>query len=134
MTSFRQQPRQPNHLHYDVPTPEQRPFEIPLSASTRVFAIFELLEMILLHFKDSLQLFALQDVNYAFRFIIRSSKALAWWPAETEKSHWWEKRLDYRLEKASELSCETEVHLIRPGWIYDGPIRARRELTLHDHS
>ncbi|KAK3624195.1 hypothetical protein LTR56_021131 [Elasticomyces elasticus] len=114
----------PYGYHYDISPFEQPPFDTEVPASTRVFAIFELLEMILLYLKDSLQLFALQDVCHAFRFVIRNSKALSWWSAEAGKSHWWEKRLDCRLVKATELSWDAPGYFIRPGWIYDGPLES----------
>ncbi|KAK5723640.1 hypothetical protein LTR15_005339 [Elasticomyces elasticus] len=114
----------PYGYHYDISPFDQSPIDTDVAACVRVFAIFELLEMILLHFKHSLQLFAFQDVSHAFRFVIRNSKALAWWPAEAGKSHWWEKRLDCRLVKATELSCDAPGYFIRPGWIYDGPLES----------
>ncbi|KAK3631236.1 hypothetical protein LTR56_017011 [Elasticomyces elasticus] len=50
-----------------------------MAAMARVFAIPELLEMILLHLKDTLQLFVLRRVNSTFRDIIKDSKALRYY-------------------------------------------------------
>ncbi|KAK4889740.1 hypothetical protein LTR27_011452 [Elasticomyces elasticus] len=99
-------PIKKQQYHTTIMASTQRPTEQNLDAmgpASRVFAIPELLEMILIHLKNTLQLFVLRRVNNTFYDILKDSKILRCYLMIRDPKMWGEITFNPALRSVEEM-------------------------------